>query len=137
MKSSKRQFLVTVSTIPNKTFTQQEGGEKSAETSKWYDGGSTVPNVISAPPETGDVTLTNAFDPEADSDLIKSCLAQIGTMRATITRAPLYGDMTRVASAKPDVYTDAVLKSCVPVEVDANSGDVAVYKFVFSPADLT
>lgn len=137
MKSSKRQFLFTVSTIPNRTFAQASGGEKASSTSKWYDGGATVPSVIAAPPETGDVTLTNAFDPELDAALIQSLKAQVGIMRATLTRMPLHGDMTRVASARPDVYTDALLRSLTPVETDANSGDTATYELIFSPADLT
>ena len=137
MKSSKRQNLITVASIPNRTFTSLSGGEKSGSTNNWYDGGSTVPSVVGAPPETGEITLTNAFDPEIDAPLLQTLKAQVNILRTTITRAHLAGDMTRVAAAKPDVWTDALLTSVTPPEADANSGDVATYELKFKPADLT
>lgn len=137
MKSSKRQNLITVAAIPNRTFTSLSGGEKSGPTNNWYDGGSPTPSVIGGPPETGEITLTNAFDPDVDAALLQSLKGQINVLRTTITRAHLAGDMTRVASAKPDVWTEALLTAVTPPEADANSSDVETYELKFKPADLT
>lgn len=136
-KASKRQFLCTVGAIPNRTFAAAAGGAKTAAVNKWYDGGAIVPDVIASPPETSNLTLTNAFDPDIDPALLQSLKAQVGIMNTTITKVPLYGDMTRVASAKPDVYTGAVLVGVTPVESDANSGDTGTYVLEFAVSDLT
>lgn len=136
-KAAARQFLVTVGALGNRTFATFSGGDKAAETSKWYDGGATVPDVLAGPAETSDVTVTNGFDPELDSALLQTLKSQVGVLRTTITKMPLHGDMSRVAGAKPDVYTNALLKTMTPAEADANSGDVAVYELTFAVADLT
>lgn len=136
-KAAARQFLVTVGALGNRTFATFSGGDKTAEASKWYDGGATVPDVLAGPAETGDVTVTNAFDPEIDAPLLQTLKSQVGVLRTTVAKMPLHGDMTRVASARPDVYTNALLTGLTPVEADANSGDVAVYELTFAVADLT
>lgn len=137
MYGSKRQNLVTIAAIPNRTFSVMAGGEKSGSTSTWYDGGATVPVVIGGQPEVGEITLTNAFDPERDAQILQTLKAQVNILRTTITRAHLAGDMTRVAAAKPDVWTDALLTGITPPEADANSGDTSTYELKFKAADLT
>lgn len=137
MKSAGYQFLVTCAAFGNRTFTKKTGGEKSSATTKWRDGGATVPDVLAAPPETSDVTLTNAYDPDIDGALLQAAKRQIGILRTTITIVPLFGDMTRVASGLPDVYTNALLKSVKLPEVDANSGEPAMWELSFSVGDVT
>src|ERR1700753_1845656 len=106
MKSSKRHFLTTVAAIAGTTFASTTGGAETSAVNKWYDGGDTGPDVVVAPPETSNVTVTNAFDPDIDAALITTLKSQVGILRTTITRVPLYADMTRVPGAKPDVYTN-------------------------------
>ncbi len=132
-----RQFLVTTGATGARTYTELTGGEKAADTSKWRDGGSTVPQVLAAPPDTGDVTLKNGFDPERDGPMVANLKRMVGVLVTTITKVPLHGDMTRIAGAPPEVYTGAVLKSVKSPEVNANSGDTATYELVFAVADVT
>jgi hypothetical protein len=137
MKSAARQWLVTVAALGNRTFTEKSGGAKKSETAKWRDGGAVFADTITAPPEIGDVTLKNAYDPDVDGPMIATLLNQVGTLVTTLTQVPLYGDMTRVPGVKPLVYTDAVLVSVTPPEVNANSGDASTYELVFSVNNLT
>lgn len=137
MKAAGYQFLVTCAAFGSRTFSKKTGGEKSSNTAKWRDGGAHVPDVLAAPPEVSDITLTNAYDPDIDGALLQNAKAQIGILRTTITIVPLFGDMTRVASGRPDVYTNCLLKGVKTVEVDANSGDPAVWELIFTPGDLS
>lgn len=137
MKSAGYQFLVTCAAFGNRTFTKMTGGEKSSNTTKWRDGGATVPDVLAAPPEVSDIVLTNAYDPIIDGPLLTTAKAQIGILRTVVTKVPLFGDMTRASGGKPDVFTNALLKAVKLPEVDANSGDPATYELTFSVGDVT
>lgn len=137
MIAAARQFLVTTAATGARTYTEFTGGEKASDTSKWRDGGATRPQVLSAPADTGDVTLKNGFDPEKDGPMIANLLRQVGVLRTTITKVPLHGDMTRVTGAPPLVYTGCLLRSVKPPEVNANSGDPGTYELVFAVEDVT
>lgn len=137
MIATKRQTLFTVSILPGRVFAQVSGGEKSGSVTRWWNGGSLTPVVIGGPPETSNIVVTNGFDPDVDAAILQGLKSQINVIRATLTRIYLAGDMTRIPSAKPDVYTDALLVKLTPVETDASSGDVATYALEFAPADLT
>lgn len=132
-----RQFLVTTGATGNRTYTEFAGGAKEGETTKWRDGGAVVPQVLGGPPETGDVTLKNGFDPERDGPMIQNLLRLVSVLRTTVTKVPLHGDMSRIQGAPPLVYTGCLLKSVKPPESNANSGDVATYELVFSVEDVT
>lgn len=137
MKSAGNQWLVTSPAFGSRTFSKKTGGEKQSNTAKWYDGGATTPDVLASSPETTDVVLTNAYDPDVDGQLLQTAKAQVGILRTTISIVPLLGDMTRVPSGRPDVYTNALLKGVKLAEVDANSGDPATYELTFAVADVT
>jgi hypothetical protein len=136
MKSAARQWLVTVAALGDLTMSTKSGGEKTAEAARWRDGGSLTADIVTSPPETGDVTVTRAFDPTLDAEVIHNLKRQIGLLRTTLTCQPLLPDMSR-APVKPDVYPNAVLIGVNPPEFDANSGDVATYELTFAPGDLT
>lgn len=137
MKAAANQFLVTCPAFGSRTFTKKTGGEKQSETATWYDGGSTVPDVLAAAAKTTDVVLSNAFDPDVDGPLLKIAKSQVGILRTTLSVVPLRGDMTRVPGGIPDTYTNALLKAVKLVEVDANSSDPAQWELTFAVADVT
>jgi hypothetical protein len=137
MKSAGNQFLVTCPAFGARTFSKKTGGEKQANTSKWYDGGATSPDVLASSPETTDVVLTNAYDPDVDGQLLQTAKAQVGILRTTLSIVPLLGDMTRVPSGRPDVYTNALLKGVKLVEVDANSGDPATWELTWAVGNVS
>lgn len=136
MKAAERQFLVTVAALGARTFTEQTGGEKKAEVTKWRDGGAISSDNIFSPPETSDVVLKNGYDPDVDGAMLSNLLGQIGVLSTTITKVPLFGDMSRIAGVKPFVYTGAVLSGVKIPDVNANSGEAATYELTFAVNNL-
>lgn len=130
MKAAQRQFLVTVDGITG-PFAQKSGGEVTADATKVWDGGATRPDVIAAPAETGDVTVTRPYDPDRDQEILNNLLSRVGQWRTTISMQPLEGDM-RTARVKPRVYADALLVGVREPESDASSGDAADYELTFA-----
>lgn len=125
-KSAQRQFLVSVQGISG-YFMSKTGGNISANTSKVYDGGSTVPDVLAGPAEADNITMTRGFDASRDAALLKRLRQQVGRLQATLTVTPTDRDM--VAVADPTVYPDALLVGIEEPEADASSGDAATYGF--------
>lgn len=130
MKSAQRQFLWTVAGIAT-PFAQKSGGEVTSDATKVWDGGAVVPDVIAAPAEVGDVTLTRPYDPERDQPVLDRLITLVGQWRTTISGQPLSGDM-RAARTKPRVYPDALLIGVREPESDASSGDAADYELTFA-----
>jgi hypothetical protein len=136
MKAAARQFLVTVAALGARTFTEQTGGEKKSEVTKWRDGGAISSDNIFSPPETSDVVVKNAYDPDVDGAMLSNLLGQVGVLSTTITKVPLFGDMSRIAGVKPFVYTGAVLAGVKIPDVNANSGEAATYELTFAVNNL-
>jgi hypothetical protein len=130
VKSAARQFLWGVDGISG-PFAQKSGGEVTSDATKVRDGGALTADVIAAPPEVGDVTLTRPYDPERDQPIIDVLLTRVGQWRTTITGQPLTADM-RAARVKPRVYPDALLTGVREPESDADSGDAATYELTFA-----
>jgi hypothetical protein len=137
MKAAARQFLVTVAALGSRTFTEQTGGEKKSDVTKWRDGGAISSDNIFSPPETSDVVVKNAYDSDVDGAMLSNLLGQVGVLSTTITKVPLFGDMSRIAGVKPFVYTGAVLSGVKLPDVDANSGEAATYELTFAVNNLS
>lgn len=135
MKSAQRQFLWTVNGIIG-TFAQKTGGEVTSDATRVWDGGATKAEVIGAPPEVGDVTLTRPYDPERDQDMLTRLLGLVGQWRTTVSGQPLSSDMRVVRGVKPRVYPDALLTGVREPESDASSGDVADLELTFATGDV-
>lgn len=130
MKAAQRQFLVTVDGIQG-NFAQKSGGEVTSDATKVWDGGATKPDVIAAPAEAGDITVTRPYDPARDQDVLTGLLASVGQWYTTVSVQPTEGDM-RVAKVKPRVYADALLIGVREPETDASSGDAADFELTFA-----
>lgn len=133
MKAAKRQFLVAVDGINGNRpyFAQKSGGEVTSSATKVWDGGSLTPDVIAAPAEAGDLTLTRPYDPESDQDLLNRLVLLVGQWRTTVSIQPTAGDLS-ASKVKPRVYPDALLTGVREPETDASSGDAADYQLTFS-----
>lgn len=129
MKSSQRQFLVRVDSIPG-FFATKSGGNVAADTTKAYDGGNPIPDLISAPPSAENVTVSRTYDPDRDDAIIRALLPMVGVMRTTVSVTPTNADL--VAIAPPRVYSDALLVGVTDPDVDASSGDAAVFELEFA-----
>lgn len=138
MKAAQRQFLVSIDQLGSHTqdyWGTKSGGGITAEATKVFDGGKLQPEVITAPPEVDDVTITRPYDPLRDQPIIQRLKRMVGQWRTTITVQPAESDLT-AARVDPDVYPDAVLIGLTPSEVDASSGDPASYELVFAVGSL-
>lgn len=131
MKSSQRQFLWTVNGISG-PFAQKTGGEVTADATKVRDGGALKAEVIAAPPEVGDITLTRPYDPERDQPILDRLIAMVGQFRTTVSGQPLDSSMRVVRGVKPRVYPDALLTGVREPESDSESGDKADYELTFA-----
>jgi hypothetical protein len=132
MKSSQRQFLVKVNGIEG-FFMTKTGGNVSSEVTKAYDGGSAVPDLIAAPKEVENVTVSRGFDPDRDAGLLQSLRAKVGVFETILTVTPT--DRDYAASADPVVYSPALLVNLNEPEVAADSGELATYELVFAVGD--
>lgn len=135
MKAAQRQFVVTVDGIDT-PFAQKSGAEVTSDATKVYDGGSVTPDVIAAPPEVGDLTLTRPYDPLRDQELLTTLITRVGQWRTTVSVQPTEGDM-RAARVKPRVYPGALLIGVREPEVDASSGDAADYELTFAVGGIS
>jgi hypothetical protein len=130
MKAAQRQFLVTVDGIAT-PFAQKSGGEVTADATKVWDGGSTKPDVIAAPAEVGDLTLTRPYDPLRDQEVLNHLIGVVGQWRTTISIQPAESNLV-AARVKARVYPEALLIGVREPEVDASSGDAADYELTFA-----
>jgi hypothetical protein len=137
-KAANRQFLVKIDGIDGgwPYWATKSGGEVTADSSKVFDGGSLVPDVLASPAEVGDVTIARPYDPDRDQPIINNLKSQVGQWRTTISVTPTYGDLS-AARVKPDVYSNALLTGMRLPEPDASSGDAADFELTFSVASLS
>ena len=59
-------------------FALVSGGEITASVEKVYDGGAIFPEVLCAPPEIGDITLTRHYDRDRDGQALKLLRPLVG-----------------------------------------------------------
>lgn len=128
-KSSARQFLVKVEGV-NGFFATKTGGNVTSDSTKAYDGGSLIPDLITAPPTAENVTVTRNYDPDRDDDIMRQLLTLVGSWETTVSVTPTDADL--VAVAPPRVYSNARLVGVQEPEVDANSGDPAMFGLEFA-----
>jgi hypothetical protein len=130
VKAAKRQFLVKVDGIDG-YWAGKTGAEIKSDTNKVYDGGSLVPDVISAPAEVDDVVVTRPYDPDRDQAVINLLKRKVGQWTTTVSVTPTEADLT-VSSTPGDTYPNALLISVNPPEADASSGDSAEIELTFA-----
>lgn len=134
MKSANRQFLVKVDGIEG-YWAQKSGGEITSDSTKVFDGGSLRADVISSPPEVGDITVTRPYDPLRDQEVINQLKTRVGTWMTTISITPTETDL-RAARVRGDVYPESLLIGLRLPEPDAGSGDAADYELTFATGTI-
>lgn len=111
-------------------FAQVTGGEITASVEKIYIGGKLFPEVLCAPAEIGDITLTRHYSPEIDGSFMS-------TIRQMVGRAyyDIQVDELNCNVAVPELqrtYAKALLVGVTEPEGDAASGAPATYSLTFS-----
>lgn len=128
-KISQRQYLVKIHGIKG-LFQTKSGGNISADTTKVWDGGAKVPDVLSAPAEAENITVGRAYDLNRDASVLRELRRQVGRWRTTISVQTTNADM--VAVGKPVVYPRALLVGLTEPDADSSSGDAATYELEFA-----
>ena len=120
----------------NYYFTQISGGEITASVEKVYSGGKHKPEVLCAPMEIGDVTLTSNFEDSGD------IYTNIQEMRELVGRC--YYDITAfildcgLANPNPArKYTAALLVGISEPEGDASSGAPTTFALTFAITNVS
>ena len=126
---TQRSWIVKVLGIDG-NFDSFSGGERSAEISKHYDGGSLEANITASNPETDNITVSRAYYHERDAELHRQLRGRVGTWVTTITKSPTRPDMTIIG--EPSTYPDALLIRVSEPESDSNSSDISTFELEFA-----
>jgi hypothetical protein len=143
-KHSQRQILAKISPVlptvhPELTgyFAQVSGGEITAAVEKIYVGGEKFPELLCAPSEVGDITLTKHWD-DLERGTLNKLRQFVGVAFYNVTIFYLNCD---VSSGKPDrAYANCLLVGMTEPDGDSSSGAPATFALTFSvnkgPADV-
>lgn len=123
------QFLVTVEGIDG-YFMTLEGGNITSQSNKMYDGGATIPSVVTNRPLVDDITVTRGYEPLRDEDIMTELRQLVGVFTTTLSKAPT--DRNLVVIGRPIVYPNAVLTGFNERNADANGTDASVWGLVFT-----
>lgn len=115
---------------PYAYFAQVTGGEITASVEKIYIGGKLFPEVLCAPSEIGDITLTRHYSKDLDGSFLSSLRSMVGRAYYDIQVDELNCNV-----AVPELqrkYSRALLVGLTEPEGDAASGAPATYSLTFS-----
>ena len=116
-------------------FAQISGGEITAAVEKVYDGGSIFPEVLCAPPEIGDITLTRHYDADRDGPSIKMIRAMVGSVYYNLNIYDM--DCNLKVYGTERVYPNALLVGLTEPEGDSSSGAPAMFSLTFSISSVS
>ena len=128
-KAAQRQFLVKISGVDG-YFATKAGGGTASSANDVYDGGQLTPEKLASPATTEDVTVGRPYDPNRDQEVINRLRPLVGRWRTTVSVQPTDADL--VAMGRPTTFANALLISVTEPDVDAASGDAAVFELVFA-----
>ena len=111
-------------------FAQVSGGEITASVEKIYIGGKLFPEVLCAPAEIGDITLTRHYDRDVDGDFLKAARQLVGRAYYDITIEEFNCDIKNPQGTRK--YPLCLLVGLTEPEGDAASGAPATYALTFS-----
>lgn len=143
-KTSQRQVVAEIAPVGangrrgprfNGKFAQVSGGEISSPVEKVYDGGALFPEVLCAPAEVGDITVTRHFDPNRDGYALKRIRQMVGNAFYDIYVYVLNCDLKEAGSDR--VYAKALLVGLTEPEGDSASGAPATYSMTFSVSAIS
>lgn len=113
-----------------KYFATVSGGEISASVEKVYDGNSTFPEVLCAPAEIGDITISKFYDPDEDTTRLNLLRQLVGMTYYDVNVYTLNCELKEPGSER--VYAKALLVGLTEPDGDASSGAPASFSLTFS-----
>tara|TARA_R100000278_G_C5441482_1_gene153877 strand:+ start:204 stop:653 length:450 start_codon:yes stop_codon:yes gene_type:complete len=140
-KATQRQIVAEIAPVQDvpghipgpsfpKYFATVSGGEISAAVEKVYDGNSTFPEVLCAPAEIGDITVSKFYDPDDDGSKLNSLRQLVGMTYYDINIYTLNCELKEPGSER--TYAKALLVGLTEPDGDAASGAPAAYSLTFS-----
>ncbi len=125
-------------------FAQVSGGEITAAVEKVYAGGAQFPEVLCAPYEIGDITVTAHMDDydeqssEAGGAGVAVKLAQLRNKvgRVYYTLNVFLTDCDITVTGTDRIYSEALLVGITEPEGDASSGAPATFSLTFACQDV-
>jgi len=142
-KATQRQIVASIQssdgTAPNfnngNYFTTVSGGEISAAVEKVYDGGKIHPEVLCAPSEIGDITVSRFATDDADDYTHLQALRQlVGRAYYDISVFTLDCDLQVPGSERS--YAKCLLVGLTEPDGDASSGAPATLSLTFSVSSV-
>jgi hypothetical protein len=131
--AAQRQQLVEVAGIPGYMSTK-EGGERSSDPSKVWDGGALDPETLSAPAETGNITVGKPYRPLVHGPILKAMDRQVGRLRTTIKIWDTDPDLGPIG--EPRIHANALLVRLSWPEHDASSSDAGMFELEFAVGSM-
>lgn len=147
-KIAQRQVLAQI--VPNKDrgaergpevpgyFAQVSGGEITASVEKVYVGGTYFPEVLCAPAEIGDITLTKHFDDDeviGDKPYLAKLRQMVGRVFYDVTVFTTDCDLRQPGSDR--VYPACLLVGISEPDGDSSSGAPAVFALTFAISSVS
>jgi hypothetical protein len=144
-KLSQRQIVASIEPVSAAApkwgsfkFAQVSGGEITASVEKIYLGGELFPEVLCAPAEVGDITLTAHFDDESvASDTASGIAKKLTDLRKLVGQA-YYNIQVSTLDCGINVkglsrtYSNALLVGLTEPDGDSSSGAPATFALTFS-----
>lgn len=110
-------------------FAQISGGEITAAVEKIYVGGEKFPEVLCAPSEVGDVTLTRHYS-STERTILKTIRTQVGRSYYEIKIYDTNCDLIDQQSER--IYSKALLVGLTEPDGDSSSGAPATFALTFA-----
>lgn len=126
---------ITATGLQRQYFAQVNGGEIRASVEKVYDGGSTFPEVLPAPIEVGDLTVTRHFDPDTDGPLLEYYRPRVGKARFDVNIYTLDADNQPIGQTRQ--YQNVLLVSITDPDGDSSAGGPATFALTFAVSTVT
>jgi hypothetical protein len=138
--SDQRQFLVSISGISGSFWAQLSGGDLSVPTTKAFDGGNPIPQVLTGNPTVDDLVCTRNYDPGRDGPIAQQLKAQIMAGQpflTTISQDPT-DPAYRPTGNPPDVWSGTLTKVTTPkTDASKTGATAATIALTFTCTSLT
>jgi hypothetical protein len=116
-------------------FATVSGGEISAAVEKIYDGNNAFPDVLCAPSEIGDISVSKFYDEQYDLTFLEQLRQMVGRVYYDVTIFTLDCDLK--VSGSERVYPRCLLVGLSDIDGDASSGAPSSFSLTFAVSQIT
>lgn len=120
MRTDQFAVSVTVDDQPLGVFDTFDGGETSAEETKYKPGGMQPQKSLGGSATTENVTVARLYELARDHDLVRWLRSRVGKANVTASKQPL--DVDGNPQGKPDVFTGKLQRVTAPAHDSEDTG---------------